>query len=193
MVEACRVRFGETKSQRFQCLDARDLSAFADAAFDLILFSFNGIDYVDLPGRERVLSEVKRLLRPEGLFFFSSHSLAALPWTTDFSGLSLAHPGYAILLARRVLFEQRRRWANRGIDLVEAKKRGWAYLQDGAHGFGLATFYGLPGFQVGQLHDRGLRTQAMFGVDGRELKDSEEPRDMMIHYLCGHADEGGSR
>ena len=53
--------------------DATDL-AFADESFDVVLFSFNGIDCVDLVGRRRVYSEALRVLRPGGVFVFSSHN-----------------------------------------------------------------------------------------------------------------------
>jgi SAM-dependent methyltransferase len=40
-------------------------------------FFFNGIDYVSHNGRPAVLSEINRVLKPGGWFFFSSHNRAA--------------------------------------------------------------------------------------------------------------------
>jgi SAM-dependent methyltransferase len=54
--------------------DARDLSRFRAAEFDAVCFSFNGIDYVEHDDRLRILSEVRRVLRPGGLFVFSTHN-----------------------------------------------------------------------------------------------------------------------
>src|SRR5690348_11560180 len=43
MVAACRQRYPRVD---FRLGDARDLSGFCEDHFDLVLFSFNGIDYV---------------------------------------------------------------------------------------------------------------------------------------------------
>lgn len=71
MVQATRERFG---LESVWCCDARDLSRFADCTFDFALFSWNGIDYITYPERSQVLGEVARVLRPGGIFVFSSHN-----------------------------------------------------------------------------------------------------------------------
>lgn len=59
--------------------DAADLSAFADGSFDVVVFSFNGIDYLEPDAaRHRCLDEVRRVLRPGGTFLFSTHDPRAL-------------------------------------------------------------------------------------------------------------------
>jgi ubiquinone/menaquinone biosynthesis C-methylase UbiE len=77
MVALSRANIGESSDVRFLEGDARDLSMFDIASFDVVLFSFNGIDAVDHEDRRRILREVRRVLRPEGVFYFSSHSLSA--------------------------------------------------------------------------------------------------------------------
>src|SRR5262245_8681466 len=57
MIEACRSRFGENNRQRFYCIDAADLSTLNEQ-FDLVLFTFNGLDCVDFDRRQRILDEV---------------------------------------------------------------------------------------------------------------------------------------
>ncbi len=67
-------------------MDARNLK-FAAESFDCVVFSFNGIDFVDLPDRQVILREVKRVLRPGGFFIYSTHSLSfrrALVWRDRF-------------------------------------------------------------------------------------------------------------
>lgn len=58
----------------FETGDARDLR-FADEHFDYVLFSFNGLDYVQPEGDRYVaLREIWRVLKPGGTFVFSSHN-----------------------------------------------------------------------------------------------------------------------
>lgn len=72
MVEHCRRAF---PGQRFEVGDARQLVAFPDGSFDVVVFSFNGIDSIpDRTGRQACLREVARLLRPGGTFLFSVHN-----------------------------------------------------------------------------------------------------------------------
>ncbi len=54
--------------------DARDLKMFEDEKFDFILFSFNGIDSVNHDDRIKIFNEIKRILKKEGYFVFSSHN-----------------------------------------------------------------------------------------------------------------------
>jgi ubiquinone/menaquinone biosynthesis C-methylase UbiE len=59
----------------FRVGDASDLSDFADESFDLLVFSFNGIDYLHpIKDRNRCLGECRRVLRPSGVFILSSHN-----------------------------------------------------------------------------------------------------------------------
>ena len=52
---------------------------FDDERFDLVLFSFNGIDCIPTkPGRMQALAEMARVLRPEGTAVFSSRNLSGI-------------------------------------------------------------------------------------------------------------------
>jgi ubiquinone/menaquinone biosynthesis C-methylase UbiE len=76
MVNACRSRF---PSLDFRHCDATDMSQFADSTFDAVVFSFNGIDVINSDeARQRCISETARVLRPGGLFIFSSHNAKVL-------------------------------------------------------------------------------------------------------------------
>ena len=59
----------------FLVCDARDMSVFKDEQLAAVFFSYNGIDYVDPSERLLILREVKRVLKKEGVFVFSSHNL----------------------------------------------------------------------------------------------------------------------
>src|SRR3954471_14749360 len=79
MIEACRNRY---PSWEFRWGDARDLSELPAESFNFVIFAFNGIDYVDHDDRCRILRQVARVLKPNGVFLFSSHNLGCLPCGT---------------------------------------------------------------------------------------------------------------
>jgi ubiquinone/menaquinone biosynthesis C-methylase UbiE len=90
----------------FRIGDARALD-FPERSFDLVVFSFNGIDYVDRADRWRILREVNRVLVLGGTFLFSSHNLGR-PLTSAFSPRNLDVTLHPLRLAWRT-----GRWAAR--------------------------------------------------------------------------------
>lgn len=72
MVSACRARYPEAD---VRLGDACDLSALPRDHFAFVLFSCNGIGMLGHADRLRVLSEVRRVLAPGGVFAFSTHNL----------------------------------------------------------------------------------------------------------------------
>src|SRR6478735_6042586 len=69
MVDVCQSKYPDA---RVEVGDARDLGGFADDSFDLIVFSWNGIDAVAHDERPVILDEIRRLLAPGGAFLFST-------------------------------------------------------------------------------------------------------------------------
>ena len=72
-------------------MDVRALD-FPDAAFDLVAFSFNGLDGMPVSGRNRALAEIARVTRPGGLFAFSSMNRTGPAFGEKFS-LTAPRPG----------------------------------------------------------------------------------------------------
>jgi SAM-dependent methyltransferase len=76
MIDAAREKF---PAAEFSVLDATDMSGLESAAFDVVVFSFNGIDCLH-PRDRRVaaIRECRRVLAGKGLFIFSTHNPRSL-------------------------------------------------------------------------------------------------------------------
>lgn len=108
LVDEARRRVQHTRVEQ---MDARYLD-FLDAEFDAVLFSFNGLDCVHPEvERQRVLAEVRRVLRPGGVFYYSGHNGVAtfLPRPGD-SLLKTLRRDRALLAAQRRPFTERSRY-----------------------------------------------------------------------------------
>jgi SAM-dependent methyltransferase len=81
MIDLCRERYRDQvfpAEMTFRVGDAAALTFCDEAAFDLVLFSCNGLDCLAPEPRAECLREVFRVLRPGGVFLFSAHSLQSL-------------------------------------------------------------------------------------------------------------------
>lgn len=182
MVQACRDRFRDHPEWRFEHCDARDMTRFDEASFDLVLFSFNGIDYVSHEDRLTVLAQVRRLLKPGGLFTFSAHNLNAahhvLRWRR--SGGIARLPAD---LARWILL----RLHNAGT-LMRGASAPFARINDGTYRFGLQTYYIRPAEQVAQLKAAGFdAVEVVAQGSGEDLTANPANLDPAPYYLCRRA------
>ena len=73
MVKVCREKFKD--KYKFIESDVRSMNEFEDNSFDFVLFSFNGIDSFGYQDRLQALKEIRRVLKNNGYFCFSSHNL----------------------------------------------------------------------------------------------------------------------
>ena len=69
MVDACRARYPEI---RVELGDARALSGLPRDHFSVVVFSLNGIDMLNHADRQRALVAINSVLKPGGLFVFST-------------------------------------------------------------------------------------------------------------------------
>ncbi|MBS1884097.1 MAG: class I SAM-dependent methyltransferase [Actinobacteria bacterium] len=191
MVERARALLGSGPGIDLVVGDARDLSPLREVdgfeGFDLVLFSFCGIDAVDHEDRLKILAEVRSVLTPTGQFLFSAHSLGTLPLSTEQpwpkrSRESLLRKGYRSLHGIRYAREARR--SNRALDLHAARERGWVVFRDPAHGFRLGAYYIDPEQQVAQLRGTGFEVDAVFDQAGNEVSLPHYSRDSWLDYLC---------
>ncbi|SMD19600.1 class I SAM-dependent methyltransferase [Rhizobium sp. RU36D] len=161
-------------SLTFRHMDARDLSALPDGAFDLVNFSYNGIDSVDQEGRMAVLREVARVLEPGGQFVFSTFhrnwdGFSKLPdyrhieWTLD--PLRLSFRLFRFIEGGILKAVRTRRHA-----ALEVRAADHAILMHGAHDFGIMVHTTTYPHLIGQLREAGFaEVIEVFNRDGERI------------------------
>jgi len=151
--------------------DARNLTRFADNSFALVAFSFMGIDAVDHADRQTVLEEVHRVLRPGGIFWFSTlnkdgRAFRERPWRPRWPervGGSLHHAVDILHSLKAVP----RNWINYArSQRLRREGEGWAVAPFAAHDFGLIAHYISASQQIAELQRHGFK-------DGVELIDND--------------------
>ncbi len=97
MVAACRRRFPQ---HRFEVGDATELAGVADASFDVVVFSFNGIDYLT-PDAARLscLRHCRRVLASGGLLIFSAHNARGIIFRPRLRGAPLWKKAWRLVYA----------------------------------------------------------------------------------------------
>jgi len=184
MIELAKQLPVDEKGIDLAVADARDLSSI-QGPFDFVLFSYNGLDSVGPEDRLTILREVRGVLKPDGTFLFSTHSMNALPLTPERprgNYRSRLRIVYAWLTYARLLGDARK--VNRKLDLEAARKKGWTVIRDGAHDFKAQYYYVDPAYQVRQLRDMGFETIAVYDARGREVQAKSAGRDPWLHYYC---------
>jgi SAM-dependent methyltransferase len=185
MIELSRRTVRETSDIRLEVGDARDLRRYGANRFDLVLFSYNGIDYVEPADRVKIFREVRACLKDDGLFYFSTHSLCALPFPISLPLVSTRRPVRTVYRLFRALPEALKIYqANRRLDLPAFRQQGWALVRDEGHNFQLNTYYTLPSRQVLQLKDAGFRVRTIYDLSGNPVEPESPPADPWLYYLC---------
>ncbi|MBK6620315.1 MAG: class I SAM-dependent methyltransferase [Saprospirales bacterium] len=182
MIDACLKRFPNPEpNTRFEVIDARKMSGVPDGYYDLVLFSFNGLDSVPTEDRHKVLEEVKRVGKPGGQFVFSSHNLRYI------------RKMYALKLHKQwrvFLYQFYRTFMLIYYNGLPSKydQKDYAVLRNGAEHFSLDIYYGKPEFQVRQLQEAGFRNIRAFSLrSGEEIKADklrQDTEDAWIYYQC---------
>jgi len=185
MVEACARVFPDADVREG---DARDLSAFADGSFDIVMFSNNGIDAVNHDGRLRVLAEAYRVLSPDGLLLFSTYNLNGpsareRPWTLP--GLDFSQPKRALsrVKYRLTTFAEGLRNYRRLRGDYE-RGDGWQVRINGSHAFGIVVHHTTLAAQVGDLERAGFLAPSVFSsADGTALGLDADTRQVWYFHL----------
>ena len=80
MIERAKKKHANLSADiHFKVMNAKHLE-YGDNYFNYVFFSFNGIDYLSAePERRQALLEIYRVLKPGGIFAFSSHNSLFIP------------------------------------------------------------------------------------------------------------------
>lgn len=181
MVELAKKKFPDVKIHH---MDARSLDHFADKSFDMVWFSYNGMDYVSHDDRLQILAEVRRVLKHRGIFVFSSHNrdVAAYPaWHRVNIRLSVNPIRFSKNIAKYFLgiFYTAKLTAH------EIETTEYAIRNDQAQGYQLLTYYISLRQQLAQLQKAGFATEVCLGVHGEVLeKDTTYLDGYSIYYVA---------
>lgn len=188
MVKSALRRFPDAD---LRLMDARDLSSFVSQSFDFVLFSFNGLDYVSHEDRLRILREVHRVLRTDGVFMFSSHNrnTRVLPSHSLKNLLPLSiNP---LRLLRNAVRYAQGLYNSLPLRRLERQETEYALLNDAAHHYRLVHYYIAPRSQIAQLNRTGFEDVQAYALDGSIIdtgaSGSSEVSDYMIHYVARRA------
>ena len=186
MVELCRKNHPDL---RFEHMDARDLSPFRDASFDMVVFSYNGIDSVDASGRLAILREAARVLSSGGAFVFSTFhrgwrgfdhhvDYRRLEWTSNPVRLGLRTLRYVEGRISGTLRQRRLR-------PLEERDGEHAILLHGAHDFGVMVYATTPPQVQSQLADAGFATPALLlDLEGKPIGATASAEHEYFHVVA---------
>ncbi|HEY6352092.1 MAG TPA: class I SAM-dependent methyltransferase [Candidatus Angelobacter sp.] len=167
--------------------DATDMSAFKTGEFDAIFFCWNGIDEIKLSDRARILQEVHRLLKADGIFVFSSHNLEwsfipayVFPEFAYSSSLFiyvldsfLGLVAYAVT-ALKYLFSK---LTSKGQTAL------WEY-ENSPKKLLVPRIYIRPEAQIRQLYLAGFQQVEAIASDGTALTDKNYDEDFFVYYVA---------
>lgn len=197
MIEECRKKF--SRRNIFEVADVRDMKKFADDMFDFVLFSYNGIDSFDEKSRLVALSEIRRVLKNNGFFAFSTHNinwdgiynifrlrtiyrkLIKKNGKNFFKGIFLFFKSFYFLLRLSMLNKKLIMTAF----IKRLQKEGHGALADNSLNGKVRIYYSSSGYQITQLKEFGFCKVKTYSVNGIETSDEAElNKGGWVYYLC---------
>ena len=170
--------------------DASDLGDLPDDGFDLVVFSYNGLDALDRAGRKAALGELARVVADDGRVVFSTLSLDGVsfdeaPWRLNGRLRSRRNLEYLLSLARHPGAAVR---GVRNFRMNRARSEdgdGWALRPLRPHEFRFVVHFATLADTVSLATAAGLEVLSGYADDGRELDVTAATTDAdYVHLVC---------
>jgi SAM-dependent methyltransferase len=183
MVEHCRAAF---PTGTFLVGDLRDLDVHETASYAAVVAGANLIDVATHDERQGVLGELRRVLQPGGVLYFSTHNRNS----TD--ALRQAHHGPTLRFVRspsRLL----RAVAGFAVGAVNHRRLArhqvfepeYAIINDSAHRWSLLHHYITRDAELRELAACGFEVLSVRGTDGTVLQPSDPDAQFTeLHYVA---------
>ncbi len=182
LIEHCEFKYPELS---FYHYDARKLDLFPNDSFDFVLFSFNGIDYMNHDDRILCLQEISRVLRANGLFTFSSHNRNAISGGIRprvFTTKNVIRNGRNALRYAHYLFMQMK------LQKHLSDQEEYAIVHDSGLHNSLVTYYISPDSQIRQLESCGFNLIELYDAYGKLVKIGDEAKNSpWLYYVVRKA------
>lgn len=184
MLKSCRAKY---RNAKLLLCDARNMVTFGDGTFDTVFSCFNAIDDADHEDRNRILAEVHRVLKKNGVFVFSTHNLDSTRRSAyRFRGFVPAQNPIELIKKNSVrikryftgIFNHLRNKRN------EVQEEHFSIINDPSHNFSLMTYYIKKENQISQLEGAGFSEVEMVDEKGSFISTSQDCRDGWIYYIC---------
>ena len=182
MVDVCRSLFPGVD---FRHGDARDLSHFDDNSFAMVVFSCEGICMVDHQGRMAILAEVLRVLKPGGIFMFST-----MNQESDYHTRGFQLPDFQMSFNPARLFVRGARFThgtvNRLVNRMNNKRRElrvqeFSIINDVYHDYSTMIYYISLANQRKQLDSVGFQSQSIaFDLQGDVVEDDSSDNTLTL-------------
>ncbi len=198
MIAKCKIRYKD--KYYFVKSDVRSMNMFGNSMFDFVLFSYNGIDSFSHEDRLTALKEIRRVLRSNGYFYFSSHNLN---WEnlsdlfsfksdktgTDInnsSGDSIRFFGHNIKSGfKKVRLNILNRSLHRKDFVQRLRENQKGLLFDSSLNGKASIYYITRAEQIRQLEDAGFKNITTYSRNGTNTENEAIlNRDGWIYYLC---------
>jgi SAM-dependent methyltransferase len=186
MVAHCRRAFPQST---FTQGDIRDLSGVKTASADVVVAGFNVIDVLNHEDRAAFLDEIHRIVRPEGLFIFSSHNLACVPLIKGPLQTLSRNP---IRAANRVARLPRSLRNRRRLEPLQRFESDYAIVNDVANDYALLHYYIARDGEERELAAHSFEMIECLDLSGAVVGAGEDAYGCHeLHYVARRLERGG--